>query len=557
MDKEHLEKYVSVLLHLPGNAVQCLVQEINQLIIEKFDILLDEYKKHLVTVLKVLIIRNVGGADIVCWNLLRSIRSGGANINIFNINRFLTCHLMRLLDTRQEWFYKIPELIRGVVYSYLRLLEDYVNVKFKDIRHDVAKFVVQVIRDNFGEVIKIGRDFIRVMINVSRVPEIHHLWQDILHNPQQLHPEFHGVQQILRITSPRQILAVRVTPDMETRLRFMVTQVEVGRHHHYCDWFVRKFLLDHQTWSLKVDLIRFLVTCIHPTNEQLQSGKTPRWLIINWLLESCPPTLLAQAKLALMYDILFFNPSQDSIMDIEPVLLLINQSITLDRHKVAAKVLLEYLVFTVENFHPQSRGEMSSRVHEALKYAQQVGVIQNHSEWLLCKDFPASLIARLKKLFGSTEPEDALVEKTDDEYKFPGENLRAEFSDDDESDEDTSSDDDAEETDDVSIKEDEGPDDARSSFFKRLMREVDDESLSCNLIISKVCDNLNYLQLNHQDNQALARTLSQRIIENDDENPTLLSTSDPSHKSVLDLINKNPVFILFKNLDNVSRYRVN
>ena len=88
----------------------------------------------------------------------------------------------------------------------------------------------------------------------------------------------------------------------------------------------------------------------------------------------------------------------------------------------------------------------------------------------------------------------------------------SESSDDDESDEDTSSDDDAEETDDVSLKVEEGPDDARSSFFKRLMREVDDESLSCNLIISKVCDNLNYLQLNHQDNQALARTLSRRSL---------------------------------------------
>ena len=136
--------------------------------------------------------------------------------------------------------------------------------------------------------------------------------------------------------------------------------------------------------------------------------------------------------------------------------------------------------------HIRPKFSTSSR-SEALTYAQQVGVIQRYSEWLLCKK---------------------------------------------------------------------GPDDATSSFYKRLMREVDDESLSCNLIISKVCDNLNYLQLNHQDNQALARTLSQRIIENDDENPTLLSTSDPSHKSVLNLINKNPVFIFFKNLDNVSRYRV-
>lgn len=81
---------------------------------------------------------------------------------------------------------------------------------------------------------------------------------------------------------------------------------------------------------------------VHPSNEVLSSDILPRWAIIGWLLTTCtvrgrslgrlqePGRLLqsavsvcfqsnvaaSNAKLALFYDWLFFNPEKDSIMNI-------------------------------------------------------------------------------------------------------------------------------------------------------------------------------------------------------------------------------------------------
>ncbi|KAJ7402294.1 hypothetical protein WISP_00149 [Willisornis vidua] len=38
----------------------------------------------------------------------------------------------------------------------------------------------------------IGRDLVRLLQNVARIPEFEQLWRDILHNPQVLSPQFTG-----------------------------------------------------------------------------------------------------------------------------------------------------------------------------------------------------------------------------------------------------------------------------------------------------------------------------------------------------------------------------
>lgn len=43
----------------------------------------------------------------------------------------------------------------------------------------------------------IGRDLVRLLQGVARVPEIEKLWKDILHNPSSLSPTFTGKTGIL------------------------------------------------------------------------------------------------------------------------------------------------------------------------------------------------------------------------------------------------------------------------------------------------------------------------------------------------------------------------
>lgn len=106
----------------------------------------------------------------------------------------------------------------------------------------------------FMECFIMGRDLVRLLQNVARIPEMDLLWRDLLHNPQTLSPQFTGVcvwgnfysnskdcvcvtevlllpclaagiLQLLTSRTSRKFLACRLTPDMETKLLFMTSRV--------------------------------------------------------------------------------------------------------------------------------------------------------------------------------------------------------------------------------------------------------------------------------------------------------------------------------------------
>ncbi|NXH00863.1 INT3 protein, partial [Loxia leucoptera] len=179
------------------------------------------------------------------------------------------------------------------------------------------EFCVCLLRERFMDCFMIGRDLVRLLQNVARIPEFEQLWKDILHNPQVLSPQFTGVLQLLQSRTSRKFLACRLTPDMETKLLFMTSRVRFGQQKRYQDWFQRQYLSTPDSQSLRCDLIRYICGVVHPSNEVLSSDILPRWAIIGWLLTTCTSNVAASnAKLALFYDWLFFNPEKDSIMNI-------------------------------------------------------------------------------------------------------------------------------------------------------------------------------------------------------------------------------------------------
>lgn len=99
------------------------------------------------------------------------------------------------------------------------------------------------------ECLIMGRDLVRLLQNVARIPEMELIWKDLLHNPQVLSPQFtgdttlptilqvvpvltlvscaSGVLQLLTARTSRKFLACRLTPDMETKLLFMTSRVTI------------------------------------------------------------------------------------------------------------------------------------------------------------------------------------------------------------------------------------------------------------------------------------------------------------------------------------------
>uniref|UniRef100_A0ACB8G826 Integrator complex subunit 3 n=1 Tax=Sphaerodactylus townsendi TaxID=933632 RepID=A0ACB8G826_9SAUR len=138
---------------------------------------------------------------------------------------------------------------------------------------------------------------------------------------------------------------------METKLLFMTSRVRFGQQKRYQDWFQRQYLSTPDSQSLRCDLIRYICGVVHPSNEVLSSDILPRWAIIGWLLTTCTSNVAASnAKLALFYDWLFFNPEKNSIMNIEPAILVMHHS--MKQHPAITATLLDFMCRIIPNFCP-------------------------------------------------------------------------------------------------------------------------------------------------------------------------------------------------------------
>lgn len=94
------------------------------------------------------------------------------------------------------WLERHPDQLRAAVVTFLRLLEDHNHPSLASLKQREVTFVVTNIRERFAECMVIGRDFVRLLQNVARIPQIEQLWRDILNNPRSLCQTFTGMQDM-------------------------------------------------------------------------------------------------------------------------------------------------------------------------------------------------------------------------------------------------------------------------------------------------------------------------------------------------------------------------
>ncbi|VDO95230.1 unnamed protein product [Schistosoma margrebowiei] len=151
------------------------------------------------------------------------------------------------------------------------------------------------------------------------------LWDDILQNISSLSSHFSSLAEILEITTPQCFTQTLIPHEMEQWVRWMMKNVHCVPRvpvHRYQDFFQRKFFSTPESQSLRVCLLRYVVTYFYPDNEMLASTLIPRWNVVSWILsQSTCPVATVNAKLALFYDWLFFKPN-DCIMNLGTFLLM-------------------------------------------------------------------------------------------------------------------------------------------------------------------------------------------------------------------------------------------
>ncbi|XP_034523464.1 integrator complex subunit 3 isoform X3 [Ailuropoda melanoleuca] len=353
------------------DGMNIVLNKINQILMEKYLKLQDTCRTQLVWLVRELVKSGVLGADGVCMTFMKQIAGGDVTAK----NIWLAESVLDILTEQREWVLKSSILIAMAVYTYLRLIVDHHGTaQLQALRQKEVDFCMSLLRERFMDCLMIGRDLVRLLQNVARIPEFELLWKDIIHNPQALSPQFTGILQLLQSRTSRKFLACRLTPDMETKLLFMTSRVRFGQQKRYQDWFQRQYLSTPDSQSLRCDLIRYICGVVHPSNEVLSSDILPRWAIIGWLLTTCTSNVAASnAKLALFYDWLFFSPDKDSIMNIEPAILVMHHS--MKPHPAITATLLDFMCRIIPNFYPPLEGHVRQGVFSSLNHIVEKRVL--------------------------------------------------------------------------------------------------------------------------------------------------------------------------------------
>ncbi|KAJ7307288.1 hypothetical protein JRQ81_009293, partial [Phrynocephalus forsythii] len=353
------------------DGMSTVLTKMNQILMEKYLKLQDTCRTQMVWLLREMVRSGVLGSDGICMTFMKQIAGGDVTAK----NIWLAENILDMLTEQREWVLKSAMLIAMSVYTYLRLIVDHHGAPLlQALRQKEVDFCVSLLRDKFMDCFMIGRDLVRLLQNVARIPEFEQLWKDILHNPQVLSPQFTGVLQLLQSRTSRKFLACRLTPDMETKLLFMTSRVRFGQQKRYQDWFQRQYLSTPDSQSLRCDLIRYICGVVHPSNEVLSSDILPRWAIIGWLLTTCTSNVAASnAKLALFYDWLFFSPEKDSIMNIEPAILVMHHS--MKPHPAITATLLDFMCRIVPNFYPALETHVRQGVFNSLTHIVEKRVL--------------------------------------------------------------------------------------------------------------------------------------------------------------------------------------
>merc|ERR1719233_1950317 len=394
VDKGNCIKYYSYLRFVAKDGLESVVGEINRILLGKYSSLMEPIQQQLIWLVRELVRSGIPGAEDVCWNTMRNIVGGNVNTR----NLWLADQMMNIFTENKSWLYSSPCLVSGVIFTYLRLLQDHVRPNLREFGDKEITFVIHLIREQFINVLTLGRDFVRLLQAVARIPEIEEVWLDILFQPSKLSPQFLGLEQLLKTRTPNEFLTSRITPNMELKLKFMTQNVRFGFHARYESWFQRDFLSSQESQTLRSDIVRYVVSVIHPTNEQLQSSVTPRWALIGWILTSCTNQVIsANVKLALFYDWIFFNPPNDNIMSLEPAILVMSHS--LGTHPQVTATLLDFLVRLASNFFPSRANQILDSITASFKHAKNTGVIPSLTPVIFNSSLSPSLRKTLRTKF--------------------------------------------------------------------------------------------------------------------------------------------------------------
>ncbi|KAM3307786.1 integrator complex subunit 3 [Capsicum chacoense] len=377
----HIKHLHAIITDGYGFFTRMLIKIVDELYVK----LLDSVKIQVVWVAKEMLNVLGVGFDELLVALLRQIVGGDFSEG----NLWLCLEMVTLFLANWDCLLEEEPLVLSKgLYVFLRLLTDHCRVRgnpmIDALKRMEVEFCVRLLREQCPLCLKIGRDLIRLLQDLVHVPEFKAIWKDLLLNPRQFGVDgFKDISQIYRTKTPSSYFLLRITPDMETKLKFLLTHVKFGSQKRHQDWFAKKFLGVPESEILLIDIVRFICCSVHPSSEIMQPDILPRWAVIGWLLKSCRKSYIeANLKLALFYDWLFFDETTDNVMSIEPAILLMVNSIP--NHIEVTCTLLDFILIMVHNYDIERKEIVSKGVSTALSALVKRGIVSSLDVLIRC-----------------------------------------------------------------------------------------------------------------------------------------------------------------------------
>lgn len=365
-----------------------------------FPRLLPPARAHLLSATSELIAAAAVGVDRLVISLLRWVQVGDFSAP----NLWLAEQLLGVLSLRWSWLLEEPSVLTSALFVFLRLLSDHYRLAAGDGRMDSLKsaevgFCVRALREQFHLCAAIGRDLVRLLQDLVAVPEFRRLWEDLLLRPA-------DISGLYRRSTPAEYLLMGISPEMETKMRFLLSHVKTGSRRRYLEWFAGRFLRRPEQEAAAVDLVRFVCCAHHPPNEVLRSDVVPRWMVVGWLLTACRKNYFAAgAKLALFYDWLFFDEANDSIMNIEPAILLMVNSVP--EYVGLTQTLMEFLLLLADHYDEDRRDLILQSIRKAFREVVRKGVVQSLDVLSTCSLISPALRESFTRLLHGSNPAQA------------------------------------------------------------------------------------------------------------------------------------------------------
>lgn len=339
---------------------------------------------------------NVRGCDGLLLGLFRQVVPGCRSSE----NASLTVSILQLLHEHQPWLHEQTAAIPYVAYFLLRLLADAtIPRQSQDM---TAHLVLSLLRQRYHECSSLGRELVRCLLDVAQIPAFKDLWLFLVKAEGPL-----GAPPIIRLLltpTPRKCLAMRLSPEMECDVKFLLEQTPAEKQSFYFTLFAESYINKghgDDGGAIIVDLIRYLVVSLHPSNAILSSQVTQRWSFVLFLLKTLKTSYRAVgAKLALLFDWLLFDPQIDSIMCLEPGLLVIVRSVVASP-KVAC-TLIEFLDLMRQHFYPPLADHFVRCIEQAMLTCVHKQVIPSLNGLIMSPNIPEDVKKTIHRLFGTS-----------------------------------------------------------------------------------------------------------------------------------------------------------